>query len=326
LGDGPYLFRATGDKKVLFQESDWVVVNHKSTNETHGNATKDEDFIAWDFCGVRGRYYDELHFHVKKGKCIPDYITPLDDICGHVLVHAAVNIAGSLLVSGVTTEIFDEVDAKLVVSTLVQELRGLQYTDISIISTSIAPSVVQNGRKLSTYSHIVNFQLAFDTEKTFGFNGKSVSAVESLVSSLQTTLQNEIASGAFVSAMTSLASTNAANSMTAVSGVSLLSFELASVSYAGVRNMEVSQLDAAIVETSSGDNHDFASIAMFLAAIGVGVIALVGIMSARFTRSYSNVLQDSTHNVSEVNMQLELETNISDESSIRSVSRPQINL
>ncbi|CAE7395416.1 unnamed protein product, partial [Symbiodinium microadriaticum] len=87
LGDGAYTIRFTG-----------------KTNE---------NFTAWDFCGVTGGYSTELSFHIKKGKCIPDALTSLETGC-FGSVNSTVTLSGILALGGLTSEIFNMADSQIV--------------------------------------------------------------------------------------------------------------------------------------------------------------------------------------------------------------------
>merc|ERR1711939_1226621 len=79
LGDGSYVFRTTGWRS---------------------------EFVSWQFCGVRGSYHNELSFHIKKGKCYPDVLIDIRDICEGE-VSSNVTLHGVIAVSGVASEFFD---------------------------------------------------------------------------------------------------------------------------------------------------------------------------------------------------------------------------
>jgi len=72
LGDGSYIYRATYNK--------FLNLSAPGQNDNHADAIAHDDWRAWQFCGVSGHYSDELHFHIKKGKCYADYTRCLVDI------------------------------------------------------------------------------------------------------------------------------------------------------------------------------------------------------------------------------------------------------
>merc|ERR1712169_119326 len=95
LGDGSYVFRTTGWRS---------------------------EFVSWQFCGVRGSYHNELSFHIKKGKCYPDVLIDIRDICEGE-VSSNVTLHGVIAVSGVASEFFSDAEAHVIASVLSTEVR-----------------------------------------------------------------------------------------------------------------------------------------------------------------------------------------------------------
>ena len=46
--------------------------DHNGTDNGDHLVLHEHRFQSWEFCHSRGGYKDQLNFHVKKGKCIPD--------------------------------------------------------------------------------------------------------------------------------------------------------------------------------------------------------------------------------------------------------------
>jgi len=280
LGDGSYIYRATYDK-------DNSTIALDTHDEVHNN------FTSWDFCGVSGHYSDELHFHVKKGKCVADFITCLTDICDDVQVFANVQILGSMLVSDVSSNQFDAADSNVFVSAFVKEVTGIQVSNVAVLSSSLAIGTTQ--------SFVVNFALNFVTDSSFALDGTANAAVDTLVSKMASSLNMQMANGEYVAAVHSLALSNKVGAMASVTSVSLLSFDLNAVTYTGSRDMVVGKTMTAeiqMADTYSGSAFDFASISFLLAFVGVGLIVVAGVYSRKMV-AYSKLGQESTHEISQ---------------------------
>jgi len=262
------------------------------------------NFTAWDFCGVRGHYSDELHFTIKKGKCHADYKTCLDDICEDITVFANIQVLGSMVFNGVSANVFDAADSKVFISAFVQEMTGIKSSNVAVLSSS-----VDSSQTAGAYSFVVNFELNFVTDSSFSLDGTTNAAVEGLVSKMQSSLNAQMASGEYVSAVHSLALLDHVNALSTVNSVSLLSFELKSVTYSGSREMDLGKTmtaDVQMADTFSGASYDFTSISIFLAAVGVGMIAIAAVYAQRMV-SYSKLSQESTH---EISQSLELDSGL----------------
>jgi len=288
LGDGNYIYRATYDKNLnstYTEKSDRHVAQHNA------------NFTAWDFCGVSGHYSDELHFHVKKGKCVADYITCLDDICDDIQVFANIQVLGSMLVSGVSSNDFDSADSNVFVSAFVKEVTGMKTSNVAVLSSAVDSTLSVGASK----SFVVSFVLNFVTDSTFALDGTANAAVDTLVTKMHSSLNTQIASGEYVSAVHSAALSSHVGAMSSVNGVSLLSFELKSVTYSGSRDMIVGKTmvaDVQMEDTFSGAGFDFTAISFFLAFVGVGLIVVAGVYSRRMV-AYSKLSQESTHEISQ---------------------------
>jgi len=260
------------------------------------HAEDQSNFTAWDFCGVKGHYSDELHFHIKKGKCHADYKTCLDDMADDVEVFANIQVLGSIALSGVSSNVFDAADSNVFISAFVQEVTGIKASNVVILSSSVDSSLVAG-----THTFVVNFELNFVTDSSFALDRTTNYAVDSLISKMQSSLNAQMSSGEYVGAVHSLALSNHVDALSTVNSVSLLSFELKSVTYSGSRDMDLGKTmtaDVQMVDTFSGASYDFTTISVFLAAVGVGMIAIAAVFTHKMA-SYSKLSQESTHEISQ---------------------------
>lgn len=279
LGDGSYVFRVTG---FGMNESDW------------------SDFRSWDFCGVTGTYQEELTFHIKKGKCYPDVLRNVSQVCGD-MGEAYVTVGGVISVSGMSTELFSTSDAAVLFHALGLEITQWNANDIKLVASTLDTSVVvQNGRKLSMYTHDVEFMVSFDSQ-AFNVDGLIFSNVETLTSQIREFLESKIDSGDFLTDIATEASVLNVPMMASVQGVSLTSLEVLSIQYKGTQKFVYSTLpadeEASDSAVSYSSKFDVASVAIFFSALAVGFIAFVGIMSKGMT-GYRQLSQESQHGAS----------------------------
>merc|ERR1712169_130113 len=211
LGDGSYVFRTTGWRS---------------------------EFVSWQFCGVRGSYHNELSFHIKKGKCYPDVLIDIRDICEGE-VSSNVTLHGVIAVSGVASEFFSDAEAHVIASVLSTEVQGWEATHIHVVDAALA--------------------------------GVSV--------------------------------------LREVRAVELVSLELSNIGYTGAKEMVIYEETQDEDYMSSGhDSRDYTALAVFLSALGVALVAFVGVVAHR-SKGYNKLEQDSTH-VKEV-MPAEMDSTIS---------------
>jgi len=275
LGDGSYTIRFTGDE--------------------------DDDFVSWDFCGVRGEYAQELSFHVKKGKCIPDSLVNLEQICEHT-VSSTVTLNGVLALGGFNSEVFNVADTAIISQVLGEFVTGWSET-LNVVSTSLdTRSMSLSSRRLSEHTFDIAFEVSFVAEKVYGIDGRDFSAVENLVSSIGDSLASRVASTQFVTLLSDAARVSTASHLTEVRAAELVSLELDGISYEGVAVMEQSTLPAYNnanwgTVTHSASKYNYTTISLFFGALAVGFFAFVGILSHSMN-GYKPVSDDSQHPVS----------------------------
>jgi len=275
LGDGSYTIRFTGDE--------------------------DDDFVSWDFCGVRGEYAQELSFHVKKGKCIPDSLVNLEQIC-EKSVSSTVTLNGVIALGGFNSEVFNVADTALISQVLGEFVTGWSET-LNIVSTSLdTRSMSLTNRRLSEHTFDIAFEVSFVAEKIYGVDGRDFSAVENLVSSIGDTLASRIASTQFVALLSDAGRVSTSSHLTEVRAAELVSLELDGISYEGVAVMEQSTLpvynsaDWGTV-SHSVSKYNYTTISLFFGALAIGFFAFVGILSHSMN-GYKPVSDDSQHPIS----------------------------
>lgn len=271
LGDGSYVFRVTGEY---------------------------DNFTSWDFCGVTGDYSQTLHFHIKKGKCIPDSLTTLVQDC-YAIVNSTVTVVGVVALNGIPSELFAESNNEVIIDTLGMEVQGWDIPNIQIVSSTLDSRVLAAGsRALSSFTHDVTFTVSFTSEVTYGVNGRDYSAVEELVEEIAYKLNSKMQTGEFLKEMVSNAKALNVPVMASVQGVELVSLDISSITYEGALPFTYSTLnlnsDDASASSSSGVNFDVTSIVIFFSALAFGFVAFVGVMSKGIT-GYKAVTQDSQH-------------------------------
>lgn len=281
LGDGSYVFRTTGWRS---------------------------EFVSWQFCGVRGSYHNELSFHIKKGKCYPDVLIDIRDICEGE-VSSNVTLHGVIAVSGVASEFFSDAEAHVIASVLSTEVQGWEATHIHVVDAALDARVLSEGRSLATYTHEFAFEVSFTAESAFGVDGKNYEAVNDLIETIKESLEDVASSGDFASDLASAATLAGVSVLREVRAVELVSLELSNIEYTGAKEMVIYEETQDEDYMSSGhDSRDYTALAVFLSALGVALVAFVGVVAHR-SKGYNKLEQDSTH-VKEV-MPAEMDSTIS---------------
>jgi hypothetical protein len=259
LGDGSYTIRFSGDEA--------------------------DDFVAWDFCGVRGEYAQELSFHVKKGECIPDSLVNLEQICAGT-VSSTVTLSGVLALAGFSSEVFNVADTSIVSRVLGEFVTGWSET-LNVVSTSLdTRAMTLSTRRLSEFTFDLAFEVSFGAEKVYGVDGRDFSAVNDLVSTLGDNLASRVASSQFISLLHSSAAVVSSSHLTQVRAAELVSLELDGISYQGTAIMEQSNLPPAGTadwgSTSPSvtiSQYNYTILSVFFGALLVGFFAFIGILS-----------------------------------------------
>jgi hypothetical protein len=274
LGDGSYTIRFTGDEA--------------------------DDFVAWDFCGVRGEYAQELSFHVKKGECIPDSLVNLEQVCAGT-VSSTITLSGVLALAGFSSEVFNVADTSLVSRVLGEFVTGWSET-LNVVSTSLdTRSMLLSSRRLSEHTFDIAFEVSFAAEKMYGVDGRDFSAVENLVSSLGDNLASRVASSQFISLLSDAGRVSTVSHLNQVRAAELVSLKLDGITYEGVAVMEQSTLPTYNsadwgTTTHTKSQYNYTTLSVFFGALAVGFFAFVGILSHSMN-GYKPVSDDSQHPV-----------------------------
>ena len=258
LGDGSYTIRFTGDE--------------------------DDDFVAWDFCGVRGEYAQELSFHVKKGQCIADSLVNLEQVCAHT-VSSTVTLSGVLALGGFSSEIFNVADTSIISRVLGEYVTGWSET-LTVVSTSLdTRSMSLSNRRLSEHTFDISFEVSFGVEKLYGVDGRDFGAVESLVSDMGDSLATRVASSQFIALIHSAAAVSSSSHLSQVRAAELVTLELEGITYEGGAVMEQSQLppytaaDWGSSATLTVSKYNYTTLSLFFGSLLVGFFAFIGILS-----------------------------------------------
>lgn len=272
LGDGSYTIRFTGNVS--------------------------DDWTAWDFCGVQGEYAQELSFHVYKGKCIPDALVNLDQVCLQT-ASSSVTLSGVIALAGFHSEIFHAVDSQLVAQVLGEFVTGWGSSVQATTTTLDTRGMSLSDRRLSEYTFDVGFEVTFHSESVYHVDGRDFRAVESLVEALGDKLSSRLASEDFISQLSSAARLSSSSRLSEVRAVELVSLELDSIAYQGVEEMQQSTLPPVSFASWGNTVHtkatyDYTTIAVFFGALAVAFIAFVGILSHTMN-GYKPLSDDSQH-------------------------------
>jgi hypothetical protein len=249
---------------------------------------------AWVFCHATGSFGDQLTFHVKNGKCYPDYLTWAGENCGDVTMKVSeVTLAGVVSLDGMNSEIFNSADFGIVLGALSTTVAGWDMGAMQVTTSSL------HARSLTTaYTHDIEFTVKF-TAEDFGVDGSLFSATEGLVSNMAATLQASMTGGEFVQSMSSSATLAGANSVKDVNAAQLVSLDIVSISYADNRLVYVYDTEAsASASVSQGPMMSASVMVLFVAVVALAGVAVVG-MIAHSVGSYQKVSTVSDSEVSE---------------------------
>jgi len=200
LGDGSYTIRFIGEDCCL-----------------NSNFSS----VKWDFCGMTSSAPSELTFHVKKGECYADVVSPP---CFEGKIQSIVTLEGELLVSGYTHESLSVEDASSLTS-LVRSVVS-DWDSFRVISSALDADEKKerklssnNGnnknnnknnknndndendknrktikRQLKEFSFTIQFEVDFVAETVYGVDGRDYSSLISLVSSLESSISSLLSS------------------------------------------------------------------------------------------------------------------------------------
>jgi hypothetical protein len=256
------------------------------------------NFTAWDFCGVTGERAQELTFHVLKGACYADSVVSLQTECTGV-VQSDVTLTGVVAISGFASEVVSAGSSAVLAKTLAAMVDGWSAENINIVSTTLdARSASVADRRLSDFTQDFTFEVEFVSEEAFGVDGRSYSNVESLASSLFTSLSNKMSSGQFESSLQLELALNNVVALAASSAAELVSLEVGKVSFVGAEDVVASTLPpvdfSSYEESVTVSAYNVEAIAVFFGVAVVGFVAFVGIMrKGAEAASYDSLAADS---------------------------------
>jgi hypothetical protein len=271
-----------------------------------GASTPDTTVSTWDFCGVQGDHGQELTFHVKKGKCIPDSLLGLEADCYGTVISTIV-VTGVVNLVGLTSEFIESSQYSILPGVLADSVVGWEAKNIEVQSTTLTSRALSSlsSRQLAEFDVDVQFTASFESETDYGVEGRLFSKVENLIDTLQDSLTTKISSESFSISLTQSAVLAGAESLERVQSAELVSLELESITYEGVQTMRSSTLpafdEAEYWGTSSLVNvslYNVGSISIFVVAIAAGFVAFVGLVSHSMN-GYKRIsqLSDSMHDV-----------------------------
>jgi len=144
--------------------------------------------------------------------------------------------------------------------------------------------VVREGRKLSTFTYDINFEVSFVSEIAYNFDGTNYYGLLGLTSELSDELSASMSSGQFAGTVRTLAMSSGANALDDVEGATLVSLKVEDITYLGTLNIMLVNDEenlATIGSMSTTVTSMFFNVissgeVTFLAIVGVGFIALVG--------------------------------------------------
>jgi hypothetical protein len=314
LGDGSYVFRVTGPTFNETQEEIWWdKVGGEPDAETVDGQAEDHSvldsyrapYTAWEFCHAKGFFNDQLNFHVKKGKCIPDDLRWADEICDGQ-ENSTVTLNGVIALAGINSEILHSADITVLGHIIAATVEGWTADMVAITGSSIDARALTTGeRALNVYNHDIAFAVTFNAEK-FGIDGATYGAVENLVSDISATIEASLTSGVFVSAL------SGSVLMGSVTGGELVSLEISTIAFSHSHLVYVytSEDEKAIVSSSSSSSGMSSSVVTVAGVVVVlAFVAFVGIASHNFN-GYNKVNSNSDSDVRAVvaiNAEVELE-------------------
>lgn len=256
--DGSYYFRAT-------------------TDATNTGA-------KWSFCHTQGTIGEQLSFHIKDGRCIPDALVDVDMICDGTY-STVVTVKGKLAIAGVATEMFDSQSASVVTHALSESVFGWDNSEILISETTLNMRALSSSqdRVLTSFVYDIDFEASFVSEMAYEVDGTSYYGVVGLVVELSEELENVLLSGQFVDTVKTLAMSLGVTSLDDVTSASLLSLEVEDISYVGTKELVLSgDYEETGTETSSSYLEDTLSsyqVYSFVAVVVLGFISFVGVLS-----------------------------------------------
>jgi len=261
--DGSYYFRAT-------------------TDESNTGA-------KWSFCHTQGNIGEQLSFHIKDGRCIPDALVDVDMICDGTY-STVVTVRGKLAIAGVSTEMFDSQSASVVTHALSESVFGWDNSEILISETTLNMRLLrsqsQGGRELTSFVYDIDFEASFVSEMAYEVDGTSYYGVVGLVAELSEELDSALLSGHFIETVRTLALSSGVTSLDDVTGASLLSLEVEDISYVGTKELVLTaDYQESGSETSSSPSSYFEDtlssyqVYSFVAVVVLGFVSFVGVLS-----------------------------------------------
>jgi hypothetical protein len=291
LGDGTYIFRVTGP----------------TFNETAADLGVPR-YQSWEFCHAQGGYNDQLNFHVKKGKCIPDDLRYVDDICDE-LENTTVTLNGVIALGGISTELFSMREASVIISVLKSSVDGWSKAHFAILETSLdTRNLVSGTRALNSFTHDISFTVSFDAED-YDIDGTRFAVVQGLVNDMASSLQAAFSTGAFGGQL--MLTAQAGMFSDTITG-ELISLDIASIHYSHnslvyiYDNTDSGEVTIQPYPYSSNGKFSYGIIAVIATATVAIVAAFIGILHHK-RNAYTQVSVVSDHGHQQISEDVEIE-------------------
>lgn len=265
----------------------------------------------WAFCNTKGSSMQELSFHIIGGVCYPDALISVEALCKGQRF-SLVTVAGTLALSGVTTELFNAVDARAVAKSLENTVYGWSANDIDVQVVSLDPRDASassgstsdrntlRARSLASFNYELKYSTIFISEIVYGIDGANYDALTALAAELQNEISEALSSGAFVASIKQIAAKDDLVELSGVTATAYRSFSVQNVEHVGSLEMEVTmettagQMNTAMSsDASRGKDQDGAAavvvlqdaydVKLFLSVFGLGFFAFVGLVGRLFT-------------------------------------------
>jgi hypothetical protein len=299
LGDGSYVFRVTGPTFNETQEEIWWdKVGGEPDAETVDGQAEDHSvldayrapYTAWEFCHAKGFFNDQLNFHVKKGKCIPDDLRWADEICDGQ-ENSTVTLNGVIALAGINSEILHSSETNVLSHVISSMVEGLSADAVDITGNSLDVRSLSQ-RALNSFTHDIEFSVTFIAED-FGIDGAAYAVVENLVADMASTIEASMSSSTFTSSLSGAVLLNS------VTGGELVSLEILSISFPN--NHLVYVYDNEVASSTSSTSAGMSNAVFALAGIvsALAIVAFVGIAKHNFN-GYKKVSSASDSEVGRV--------------------------
>jgi len=249
-------------------------------------STTPNENIRWSFCNTNGTYSEELSFHIENGKCVPDVLLGVTNIC-EGSYSSVVTVTGTISLGDFVSEVFDSNDAKIFAEALAATVPGWELENIIVESSKINIRTITNKRSLSAFLHDVAFEVSFVPEIAYEYDGTSYYGVKELVQKLGTVLEMTFLRGSFASSIRTSATEYGVRHFNRVNEVQLQSLQLEEITYVGTKTLSLNtdfadedvELQAAATTTAMiVEEESVLHVALFGAIVSLGVVAFFGVV------------------------------------------------